>query len=93
MTSHTTHSHDGNGHSHNGDGAQPRSFEVRVLRQDAPGESSYWQRFSVPYERDMNVISVLQRIAAMAKTIDGQHVRRSPGIAIAWRKCAARARW
>ena len=68
----TSHTH--NDHSHNGHGSQPRSFEVRVLRQDAPGESSYWQRFSVPYERDMNVISVLQRIAAMANTIDGQHV-------------------
>lgn len=74
MTSHSHQTHDTNDHSHNGHGSQPRSFEVRVLRQDAPGESSYWQRFSVPYERDMNVISVLQRIAAMATTIDGQHV-------------------
>jgi succinate dehydrogenase / fumarate reductase, iron-sulfur subunit len=64
-----------NGHDHNGQHAShPESFEVRVLRQDVPGESSYWQRFRVPYEREMNVISVLQRIAAMAATIDGQHV-------------------
>jgi succinate dehydrogenase / fumarate reductase iron-sulfur subunit len=67
-------------HSHadlptsNGPGSQLESFEVRVLRQDGPGVSSYWQRFRVPYEKDMNVISVLQRIAAMAKTIDDQHV-------------------
>ena len=68
-------SHSSNGdHSHHGHGSQPESFEVRVLRQDAPGQSSYWQRFRVPYEKDMNVISVLQRIAAMAKTIDDQHV-------------------
>jgi len=58
----------------NGPGSQLESFEVRVLRQNGPGVSSYWQRFRVPYEKDMNVISVLQRIAAMAKTIDDQHV-------------------
>jgi succinate dehydrogenase / fumarate reductase iron-sulfur subunit len=52
----------------------PKSFEVRILRQDAPGESSYWQRHRVPYEADMNVISVLQRIAAQAKTTDGEAV-------------------
>ena len=68
-------SHSSNGDpSHHGHGSQPESFEVRVLRQDAPEQSSYWQRFRVPYEKDMNVISVLQRIAAMATTIDDQHV-------------------
>src|SRR5215467_11314376 len=71
-TSHTDHSHSHD--SHNGHASQPKSFEVRVLRQNAPGESSYWQRFSVPYETDMNVISVLQRIAAAAETIDGEKV-------------------
>ncbi len=60
--------HSGHGHS------APRTFEVRVLRQDRPGESSYWERHRVPYERDMNVISVLQKIAAQATTIDGRHV-------------------
>ncbi|HTQ39975.1 MAG TPA: succinate dehydrogenase iron-sulfur subunit [Pirellulales bacterium] len=60
--------------SSNGHDAQPEAFEVCVLRQDGPGKTSYWQRFSVPYEKDMNVISVLQRIAAMATTIDGEHV-------------------
>jgi succinate dehydrogenase / fumarate reductase iron-sulfur subunit len=61
-------SHSDNGHS------KPETFTVRILRQDAPGEGSYWERFSVPYETDMNVISVLQKIAAMAETADGQHV-------------------
>ena len=73
----TAHDHHGNSASnqpHNGHATQPRSFEVRVLRQDGPSQSSYWQRFLVPYEKDMNVISVLQRIAAMATTIDGEHV-------------------
>lgn len=62
MTAHS------NGHSH------PESFEVRVLRQDGPGERSYWERHRVSYERDMNCISVLQKIAAQAHTADGRAV-------------------
>src|SRR5690606_25713220 len=50
------------------------TFEVRVLRQNAPGETSYWERFRLRREPDMNVISVLQRIAAMAETVDGKKV-------------------
>lgn len=53
---------------------QPQSFEVRILRQDAPGAKSYWERHRVAYERDMNVISVLQRIAAQAKSAEGRAV-------------------
>jgi len=49
---------------------QGKKFDVRVLRQDGPGQPSYWQRFRVPYESDMNVISVLQRIAAQGRTAD-----------------------
>jgi len=45
-------------------------FEVRILRQDGPGQTSYWQRFRVAYEADMNVISALQKIAAHPVTID-----------------------
>jgi len=52
----------------------PDSFDVRVLRQDGPGQKSYWERHRVTYEKDMNVISVLQRIAAQAKTVDGKRV-------------------
>jgi len=52
----------------------PESFEVRVLRQDGPGEPSYWERHRIAYEREMNVISVLQRIAAQARTVDGKKV-------------------
>lgn len=63
------HGHDANGHGH-GDS----TFEVRVLRQDAPGQPSYWERHKVEYEHDMNVISVLQRIAAQGRTSDGRSV-------------------
>jgi len=57
--------------------AQPvaqRLIRVRVLRQDAPGQESYWERHAVPYELNMNVISILQRIAANAKSQDGRPV-------------------
>ncbi len=66
--------HESNGHDHPPATAARESFEVRVLRQDAPGEPSYWERHQIAYERDMNVISVLQRIAAQATTIDGTSV-------------------
>lgn len=52
----------------------PRSFEVRVLRQNGPGQPSYWERHRVKYEPDMNVISVLQRVAANATTVEGKGV-------------------
>ena len=49
----------------------PESFDLRILRQDGPGETSYWERHQLPYEREMNVISALQRVAAQSKTKDG----------------------
>jgi len=51
-----------------------RTFSVVILRQDGPGKPSYWQRFRVEHESDMNVISVLQKIAAQAVTEEGQPV-------------------
>jgi succinate dehydrogenase / fumarate reductase iron-sulfur subunit len=65
---HTDHDHGGNGHS------APRAFDVRVLRQDGPGAASYWERHRISRENDMNVISVLQRIAAQSETADGHKV-------------------
>ncbi len=61
--------------SASGDGqTTPHSFDVRILRQDGPGEASYWERHRIPHQQDMNVISVLQSIAAQAKTSDGRTV-------------------
>jgi succinate dehydrogenase / fumarate reductase iron-sulfur subunit len=51
-----------------------KTILVRILRQDGPGRRSYWQRFLVPYEPDMNCISVLQKIAESATTLEGQRV-------------------
>ncbi|MBM4020777.1 MAG: succinate dehydrogenase iron-sulfur subunit [Planctomycetes bacterium] len=47
---------------------------VRILRQDVAGGESYWERFEVPHEPNMNVISLLQKIAAAARTQDGRRV-------------------
>jgi succinate dehydrogenase / fumarate reductase iron-sulfur subunit len=53
---------------------RPEKINVRIKRQDGPGLPSYWERHQIAYEPDMNIISVLQRIAAQAKTIDGESV-------------------
>ncbi|MBM4092915.1 MAG: succinate dehydrogenase iron-sulfur subunit, partial [Planctomycetes bacterium] len=53
----------------------PRNcFDVRILRQDGPRQASYWERFRVAYEPDMNVISVLQKIAMNPRTAEGKDV-------------------
>ncbi len=52
---------------------RPEKINVRILRQDGPGQPSYWQRHQIQYEDNMNVISVLQRIAAQATTVEGEH--------------------
>lgn len=57
----------------------PHTFEVRILRQQAPGESSYWETYEVAYEQGMNVISVLQRIAAQ-----GENAARQSVAPVAW---------
>lgn len=67
---HPQHAHAEHGHADYG----ARTFEVRVLRQDGPDSPSYWERHRLPHEPDMNVTSVLQRIAAQAQTIDGLEV-------------------
>jgi succinate dehydrogenase / fumarate reductase iron-sulfur subunit len=59
---------------HNGHPHARRTFEVRVLRQDSPESPSYWERHRVEHEPDMNVTSVLQRIAAQAETVDHEKV-------------------
>jgi succinate dehydrogenase / fumarate reductase iron-sulfur subunit len=60
--------------SSSGSAEEQRAIRVRILRQDAPGQESYWERHVVPYEPNMNVISVLQRIAAGARAADGRPV-------------------
>jgi succinate dehydrogenase / fumarate reductase iron-sulfur subunit len=57
------------------EGQQARpSLNVRVLRQDGPGQPSYWERHTIAHGHDMNVISVLQRVAEQVTTADGRDV-------------------
>ena len=49
-----------------------KTFTVRILRQDAPGKPPRWERHTIPYEPNLNVISVLQKIAAQATTAEGR---------------------
>ena len=58
----------------NGPAANARTFDVRILRQDGPGQPSYWERHRVEYQPDMNCISVLQKIAERATTAEGRKV-------------------
>jgi succinate dehydrogenase / fumarate reductase iron-sulfur subunit len=51
-----------------------RTFELRILRQDAPGEPSYWERHRLQWEPDMNVTSCLQRVAEQSETTEGKRV-------------------
>ena len=52
----------------------PVRFRVKIERQLAPGRPPYWETHQVEYEENMNVISVLQRIAANAETDSGKKV-------------------
>lgn len=53
---------------------RPEFINVRVRRQDAPSKEPYWELHKIRYESEMNVISVLQRIAAQSQTKDGKKV-------------------
>jgi succinate dehydrogenase / fumarate reductase iron-sulfur subunit len=65
--------------AHANNSTKPASFEVRILRQDAPGKPGHWERHKITYEPNLNVISVLQKIAAQATTADGK-----PTTPVAW---------
>jgi succinate dehydrogenase / fumarate reductase, iron-sulfur subunit len=68
------HGNDHGGATDHGGHAVAKKVRVRILRQDQAGGESYWERFEVPYEPNLNVISVLQKIAAQARTPDGRRV-------------------
>lgn len=59
--------------------SHPDFIQVRIRRQDGPGKQPYWELHRIDYSPEMNVISVLQRIAAQSTNIDGKKV--SP---VAW---------
>ncbi len=49
-----------------------KQIVVRIRRQDGPDKPSRWEEFSIPYRPSMNIISVLQYIAANPITSDGK---------------------
>src|SRR5687768_15322129 len=52
--------------------APDRTVLIRIRRQDHPDKPSYVEEFSVPVRPNMNVISVLQYIAAHPTTTAGK---------------------
>ena len=52
----------------------PKSFKVKIKRQDEASSTPYWQTFDVEYRPNMNVISTLQKIAAKPVTAEGKEV-------------------
>jgi succinate dehydrogenase / fumarate reductase iron-sulfur subunit len=50
----------------------PQTFRVNIQRQEARDRAPFSQTFEVERKRDMNVISVLQEIAAHPVTVDGE---------------------
>jgi succinate dehydrogenase / fumarate reductase, iron-sulfur subunit len=49
-----------------------RLVEVSIKRQENTDSPSHWESFHVPYEKGMNITTVLQRIAAHPVTTQGQ---------------------
>ncbi len=51
-----------------------KTVRLKIKRQDAPGESSRWEEFDVPWAPRMNVISALMEVRKNPVTVDGKHV-------------------
>lgn len=62
--------------------AQQKMIELRVKRQDNPTSEPYWERFAIPWQPSMNIISCLIEIARNPVTAEGK--RTTP---VAW-ECA-----
>lgn len=52
--------------------ADKSTLVVKIKRQDGPDKPSRWETFSIPRRPNMNIISVLQTIAANPKTVEGK---------------------
>ena len=72
----------GHSNGHAAAGGERKPIRVRILRQDVAGGESYWERFEIPYEPNLNVISILQKVAARSTSLDGRKV--AP---VAWDCC------
>jgi succinate dehydrogenase / fumarate reductase, iron-sulfur subunit len=54
--------------------SEKEKVKFKVKRQDAPGQSSHYDEFEVPYEQGMNVISLLMATKEFPKTTSGKEV-------------------
>ena len=50
----------------------PAPILLKIQRQDRPDSAPYWQSFSIPYKRNMNITSCFQAIALNPVTAEGQ---------------------
>lgn len=50
----------------------PETIEVKVKRQNGPDTEPYWESYRIPYQRNMNVISVLMEIRMNPVTAEGR---------------------
>ncbi|MFA9477837.1 succinate dehydrogenase iron-sulfur subunit [Phycisphaerales bacterium AB-hyl4] len=55
--------------------SKQKTFRVRIKRQESQGTDPHWHTFDVPYRPNLNIISVLQEIAARPVTAAGEQVR------------------
>ncbi|MDB5321414.1 MAG: succinate dehydrogenase and fumarate reductase iron-sulfur protein, partial [Phycisphaerales bacterium] len=49
-----------------------RTIVIRLKRQADPKQAAFWEEFAVPLRPNMNIISVLQWIAAHPVTTQGK---------------------
>ncbi len=52
--------------------ARDRKVHLKILRQDGPGETGYWQEFELYWQPHMNVISALMEIQKRPVTASGE---------------------
>ena len=62
-----------------GEGAAGDTVQLRIRRQDGPGQPQYWQEFAIPYQPKLNVISCL--MAIQRRPVDAGGGRTAP---VAW---------
>ncbi|MCU1289640.1 MAG: Succinate dehydrogenase subunit [Acidobacteria bacterium] len=50
----------------------PQTVDIKIQRRDKLGENAYWETFTIPYRRNLNVISVLMDIRKTPVTKEGK---------------------
>ena len=50
----------------------PQTIDIKIKRRERTGAAQYWETFSVPYRKNLNVISVLMEIRKTPVTKEGK---------------------